>query len=156
MSSRAHTLEYMSDLPPAGWYDDPEGAGNERWWNGVAWAEDRRPVQQAPVFAPPSPYQVPSGYVVGPAPSRKNGMATTGLVLTLVSLLLNPFAIMSILGIVFGAVGLGRSKEMIVDGKQVGRSASLWAIWLGIISVVLFVIQFQAAMQGLERAISGI
>lgn len=27
--------------PPAGWYDDPEGAG-QRWWDGSAWTEHRQ------------------------------------------------------------------------------------------------------------------
>lgn len=106
--------------------------------------------------APPPPQYaaVPYGYVPAPAVSRKNGLATTGIVLSLVSLLLNPFALISILGIIFGAVGYGRSKEMFVDGKQVGRSAALWAIWLGIISSVWFVIQWQLALSEFERALN--
>jgi hypothetical protein len=53
----------MSDsqtpLPPAGWYADPENPAGERWWNGVAWGEERRakdavpPIPPAPVAAEP-------------------------------------------------------------------------------------------------------
>jgi hypothetical protein len=25
------------DLPPTGWYDDPERPGHKRWWDGTAW-----------------------------------------------------------------------------------------------------------------------
>lgn len=149
MSAARSTLGNMSALPAAGWYPDPESAGQERWWNGTAWADDRRPVQ---VVAPPMPHQQAPMYVVQPVPTRKNGMSIAGLVLALVSLLLNPFAIMSILGIVFGAIGYGRSKELIVNGKMVGNVAGAWAIIIGILSTVLFVIQFQMAMQDLQNA----
>ena len=27
-------------LPPAGWYDDPDGSGHMRWWDGTAWTAD--------------------------------------------------------------------------------------------------------------------
>ena len=44
-----------SDNPsaaPAGWYRDPLGLPQVRWWNGISWTnrvEDRRPeVQLAP------------------------------------------------------------------------------------------------------------
>ncbi len=32
------------DAPPAGWYPDPQGRGNLRWWDGLDWTEARRPV----------------------------------------------------------------------------------------------------------------
>jgi hypothetical protein len=35
------------ELPPAGWYDDPEGAGL-RWWNGQQWTAHRRLEEQLP------------------------------------------------------------------------------------------------------------
>lgn len=45
---------------PAGWYPDPDRADGQRWWNGMAWTEDRRgPV--APAAAPAA-----SGYPAYP------------------------------------------------------------------------------------------
>jgi TM2 domain-containing membrane protein YozV len=33
----------MSQLPPAGWFPDPERAGQLRYWDGTAWSEHRQP-----------------------------------------------------------------------------------------------------------------
>lgn len=146
----------MSDLPPAGWYADPENPGNERWWNGSTWSDDRRAVQTA-TAAPPPPYVAPGPVYIAAAPApTKNGMATAGLVLALVSLLINPVSILSILGIVFGAVGYGRSKSIIVDSKMVGNAAGGWAIVIGIVSTIWFIIQWQFAMQNLQNAFTGL
>jgi hypothetical protein len=30
------------DLPAAGWYDDPGGSGEQRWWDGRGWSEHVR------------------------------------------------------------------------------------------------------------------
>lgn len=38
---------------PAGWYDDPEQPGQQRYWDGTAWTENRAPTT-APTPAPPS------------------------------------------------------------------------------------------------------
>jgi len=40
----------MSQLPPAGWFDDPEDSSSLRYWNGSAWTDDRSP-KQAPASA---------------------------------------------------------------------------------------------------------
>jgi hypothetical protein len=31
------------NLPPPGWYDDPEGHPGLRWWDGTTWTQDRAP-----------------------------------------------------------------------------------------------------------------
>ena len=30
-------------LPPAGWFPDPDGSGNLRWWDGTTWTDHRVP-----------------------------------------------------------------------------------------------------------------
>ncbi|GAB3937356.1 hypothetical protein GCM10029976_050280 [Kribbella albertanoniae] len=40
---------------PAGWYDDPQHPTQQRYWNGTAWTDERRPREQPAQQA--SPYQ---------------------------------------------------------------------------------------------------
>jgi hypothetical protein len=59
--------------PPAGWYPDPAGGPNPRWWDGRQWAAEAAPaVQQAafpsagyagatPPYAPATPLRAPAG-----------------------------------------------------------------------------------------------
>lgn len=53
-------LEAMTNAPqqpPAGWYPDPAGSGDERYWDGVAWSQSTRdkPVPDLAVIPPPAP-----------------------------------------------------------------------------------------------------
>ncbi len=48
----------VHQLPPAGWYPDPAGTEQERWWGGVDWTDHLQPVV-APNALPPSAYENP-------------------------------------------------------------------------------------------------
>ena len=42
--------------PPPGWYDDPDGHGGHRWWDGARWTEHRSaPAAPPPPGTPPAP-----------------------------------------------------------------------------------------------------
>src|SRR4051812_27019284 len=43
----------MTDLPPAGWYADPEDPSQQRYWDGSTWTEHRVP-GPPPAAQPPS------------------------------------------------------------------------------------------------------
>jgi hypothetical protein len=52
----------------AGWFDDPDVSGGERWWDGSGWTNDRRPKQTT--WRTPQPYPPPPPYPTsGPQPS---------------------------------------------------------------------------------------
>ncbi|WP_382307240.1 DUF2510 domain-containing protein [Herbiconiux sp. UC225_62] len=70
----------MSNAAP-GWYDD--GAGRQRWWDGVQWTANYAPVQPAPVQPyPPQPqpqhYQQPQYAQQAPYPQQPVPVAVQG------------------------------------------------------------------------------
>ncbi len=145
-------------LPVAGWYEDPQDATRLRWWDGVRWgaiAPEPHPVVHgtpAPTWDLPPRPPAPSEYRVvheEPLRGRKarvardratraaNPFGYAGLVLALVAFIFNLLAIPSILGVVFGAVGLARASQL--TGQRVtGFGVSIAAIVLGLIAGGVF------------------
>jgi hypothetical protein len=137
-------------VPGPGWFVNPEDDRQLRWWSGEAWTEYKQAVPQ-PQEAPIKPTYVPmAGYsaqVCGSdAPKLKRGekdrqvrknnsFAYTGCVLALVSFLFNPLAILSVLGIVFSAIGLARSHELEDRGMVTGRGVAIAGIVLGLVGL---------------------
>ncbi|MCU1479998.1 MAG: hypothetical protein JWQ19_784 [Subtercola sp.] len=73
----------------------------------------------------------PSGAPAG----RSNFLAFASLVVSVISLFLNPFVVISIVGAVLGFFGLRQSR---VTGA--GRILSLVGLWLGVASTVVTLI----------------
>ena len=73
------------DGNPAGWYDDPDDAGQKRYWDGSAWTDDRAPAWNSIASDPSIPYD-PLGTPDAPAgrPHRSRGSRTQWLVLAVV------------------------------------------------------------------------
>jgi hypothetical protein len=131
--------------PPAGWHDDPQDPTQLRYWDGQQWTEHRSPKagQAAAPAITPVPGAAPVGQVgvqpVAVSKQKNNGMAVASLVLSLVSLLLWPAAI---LGVIFGFVarsqlaerphetGGGMATAGIVCGIVFGVLGLLWMIYV--------------------------
>ncbi|MCZ4498190.1 MAG: hypothetical protein JWQ74_743 [Marmoricola sp.] len=58
----------MTNLPPAGWYLDPENNAHQRYWDGAGWTEHRiAGTGEQPYLAPPTPPENAGGNTVGNA-----------------------------------------------------------------------------------------
>lgn len=60
----------MTTQPPPGWFPDPQGTPNERYWNGMDWTADVR--GGAPAPAPTSGY--PAAHSSAPHGQRSGGL----------------------------------------------------------------------------------
>lgn len=136
-------------MPPAGWYADEQSQGHERWWNGDAWTEhlrSRETLQPAatPSTLPPENWNTAShtSRIEREAAVKKNNsMAYTGLVLALIGLIINPFAIPSILGTVFAAIGLARANELSAKNTRGhGMGIAATGVVLGLVGLVFFAV----------------
>ena len=157
--------------PVAGWYTDPTEADAVRYWDGNAWTNHTAPAPSAQAVptvptgyaqpaAPQAQYSV--GYAAQPQPTyfpnnsqplyypqpqyvvpvpAKNSKATRALVWGLISIVINPFALPSILAIVFGAQARRVADDMERAGlpnSRRGRATS--AMVVGIVGAALFVV----------------
>jgi hypothetical protein len=74
--------------PEPGWYPDPSGSTNLRWWNGVSWSDATHPLPGATeASVPPAAYPTIFGDDPEAAPPRTKGRST-GCAVALVILLL--------------------------------------------------------------------
>ena len=130
-------------LPIAGWYPDPEHGGQDRWWDGTAWTDTRRPSIDAAMPAPP---RGPGLYIPGetvlqaapapafpPTPVVRNNLALIGFILS-VSGFLVPVVVNSFAGGIVSIIGLRRSRQLAGTGiLSNGRGISIAGILIGFI-----------------------
>jgi len=129
-------------LPPANWYPAPDDPSRERWWNGAEWSDTFRAAGQPTVPPVPTPGQPPA-YTPGyPQPQSgaavpKNGLALAGLIVSIVSVLIGIYGVVSIVGIALSGAGLSRANKMQAEGSlPIGKNAAIAGIVIGILSLV--------------------
>ena len=130
----------------ANWYPDPQNPAQQRWWNGLQWTAETRPV-----FAPPATAQGP--YVsafpeTGPiepkiaastALLRLNRVGFVGVALGIGSLILNPFCGVSVAAIILCGLGFGADAKLRAAGKT--RTGRGWLI-AGLVVAVLVTVWY--------------
>jgi hypothetical protein len=110
-------------LPPPGWYPDPNDPSTQRYWDGSQWTDSRAP-----------------GAAVAPARST-NGKAIAALVLGITWIC----GIGSILALVFGT--MARNEIDASGGLEQGRGMAIAGIvlgWVGIGITLLYVVLYLA------------
>ena len=148
-------------VPGPGWHVDPQDPTVLRWWSGESWTEHKQPrppteSDSSPDGSSPTvgkPYVPMAGYyrdesvaVAEPLTRkekdrqirRNNSFAYTGLVLALVGFIFNPFAIPSVLGVVFSSIGLARANSLDGRLKITGRGTAIAGIIVGLLGIAAF------------------
>lgn len=69
---------------------------------------------------------------------RNNSFAYTGCVLALLGFLFNPFAILSVLAVIFSAIGLARSHDLDGQTRITGRGTAIAGLVIGLVELGLF------------------
>ena len=110
-------------LPPAGWYLDEPSAATTRWWSGDEWTEHRQPMDATPA----KPTAIGPGTV----------LSWVSLVLAVASVIVNPAGVVSVVAIVFGAVGLARAKRSSA-GVSGSREAAAVGLTLGVVTLLVW------------------
>jgi hypothetical protein len=103
----------MTEFASPGWYSEP-GSGRQRWWSGSTWGD----------YAASSPPAAASAGTVA-STSGTNGLAVAALVLGI----LWGYGLLSILAIIFGAIGLNQTRQR----NQGGRGLAMAGLILGIV-----------------------
>lgn len=146
---------------PSGWFPDPLGRYDHRYFNGTAWTSDvssngQRYVDPEGVAPSGSRH---NGSMRSGSSSRTNGAATAAVVMGSVGVAIAwiPFivvigGVLAILALVFGIIGFRRSDEL-----GAGRGASITGIVMGalgiagaVVGVVLSVMVFRVVVDFVE------
>jgi hypothetical protein len=144
-----------SSSTPPGWFPDPLGRHEHRWFNGTAWTPDVADGGQRYV----DPLGIAPGGPGSSADGSRNSLATAAMTCGIIAVLLAwiPFVVvagvvLAVLALVFGVKGLrrsadaGRGRGSAIAGIVTGTIALLAAI----IGVVLSVVVWNAVADFVE------
>jgi hypothetical protein len=167
----------MTDLPPAGWYADPEDPSQQRYWDGTTWTEHRvpgpPPAAQQPTQPPTQPSDpwsteptAPWGTQAGDpsyAPNQglsfpQRGPETSGAAIA--ALVMGILSIVACLGPITGipAMVVGRRATRDIDasnGQLEGRGLASAGVITGLIGSLLWGLIVLLLIVGLVAASNG-
>lgn len=97
----------MTAAPPPGWYPDPSGASNQRYFDGTVWTDQLAPfcthagIQPIPASAPPAPINAP------PAPVNREKKSPRTFVIIAVAGLVSALVTFFLIQLVYGVASRG-------------------------------------------------
>ncbi len=107
--------------PEPGWYPDPSGSPNLRWWNGVSWSDSTHPLPGAsPQSAPAPAYPTIFGDDPGPTTGRRGRGAGVAIAMVVVLLGIAGVAV----AFLFSAVSSQSRLDTAVVEQQIAEQLS--------------------------------
>lgn len=106
----------MADQPsfPAGWYEDPDGTGGRRYYDGARWTENRTP--------PPEPGGATVQAVTEVKKQEADGVIITGYILAV---------LFPLVGFIIGLTQINKNRHGV---WVVVVSVVAFVLWLGILA----------------------
>lgn len=127
-------------MPPAGWYRDPEGGLGERYWDGTRWTEERRSAAPAPAATPGAP---------APQEGQAAGVEHRFSSLRLIA---GIFTVLAWLTIILGGLGVIIGTIVAASSDDGGEAASI--LLIGALSVFIYALWFFAAAAFIRLALA--
>jgi hypothetical protein len=112
-----------------GWYADPRGGTQQRWYDGEEWTVATRP---DPATAPADPYEHLE------RPPSSNYAAIAGLCVGVLSVAWNPYVGVGLLGLVLSLLGRRRATTWVAQGyRPEGRRRATWGLALSLLGTTV-------------------
>ena len=134
----------MADTP-AGWYPDPEQAGQQRYWDGQQWTEHRAPLEGGGVQQPAwGGQQQQQGWSAGqPVHGAVAGDVNTWLWQSIVATVLCCLPA-GVVGIVFAAqANSAKNVGDVATAREKARIARIWtlvSVGIGVVVILGFLV----------------
>lgn len=129
---------------PAGWYDDPAGRHDYRYFNGRSWTADV--ADDGRRFVDPLPAVPPGASPTGAGPVERGRLGTAALVCGIIGLATSwlPYvfvvgAVLAVCAVVFGIVARRRSR---LDDRSASAGRAAAGIVTGSVGIALAVVGF--------------
>ena len=118
---------------PAGWYHDPAGSANMRWWDGYRWSDHLAPANAVGIGAKDDSWTA-LDYLVPTARNSASRALFWGIFAQFANIV---FLIPGIIAIISGAIGLSRANRLAREGlPPKGRGLSIAGLVLGIVATI--------------------
>jgi hypothetical protein len=117
----------------AGWYSDPSGGRQARWWDGEEWTSH---VQALPMGEPPEEAWVEESRLVPSGSSWARLSLRWGIVAVVANILMAP----TVLAFVFGVMALRRHDRLESLGYELGsRRTAVLGVVFGAVGILMTV-----------------
>lgn len=143
-TSKPRSSQQAAQAVPAGWYPDQSDRSVYRWWDGKVWTPNTRPAFefQAP---PKNPTSKPADFSrrmysgKADAEAGTNAPAVMALIGGILSVFINPWAIVGLAGIAWAIVALDRAARYRRKGlPPAGIALAYTGLGLGIVGTLIF------------------